>query len=65
MVPSLPLLSCESSVPVKENPDGKKRKIQHKKIYLRDFKSIFISAGKQKACAFPKNKQFTDIFQDF
>ena len=24
MVPSLPLLSCESSVSVKENPDGKK-----------------------------------------
>ena len=24
MVPSLPLLSCESSVPVKENPDRKK-----------------------------------------
>ena len=27
MVPSLPLLSCESSVSVKENPDRKKKKI--------------------------------------
>ena len=26
MVPSLPLLSCESSVSVKENPDRKKKK---------------------------------------
>ena len=26
MVPSLPLLSCESSVSVKENPDEKKKK---------------------------------------
>ena len=27
MVPSLPLLSCESSVSVKENPDRKKKSI--------------------------------------
>ena len=26
MVPSLPLLSCESSLSVKENPDRKKKK---------------------------------------
>ena len=28
MVPSLPLLSCESSVSVKENPDRKKEYIE-------------------------------------
>ena len=28
MVPSLPLLSCESSVSVKENPDRKKKNTQ-------------------------------------
>ena len=30
MVPSLPLLSCESSVSVKENPDRKKK---NKKLF--------------------------------
>ena len=35
MVPSLPLLSCESPVSVKENPDRKKKKINktNKKEY--------------------------------
>ena len=36
MVPSLPLLSCESSVSVKENPDRKK-----KKKILSDHKLLF------------------------
>ena len=31
VLPSLPLLSCESSVSVKENPDRKKQKKQKKK----------------------------------
>ena len=33
MVPSLPLLSCESSVSVKENPDRKKKKILSNKNF--------------------------------
>ena len=32
MVPSLPLLSCKSSVSVKENPDRKKKKKNGLKI---------------------------------
>ena len=44
MVPSLPLLSCESSVSVKENPDRKKKKIvsgthvsKFAELYLQGF----------------------------
>ena len=40
MVPSLPLLSCESSVSVKENPDRKKKK-------NTEYLSVFsLNAGK-------------------
>ena len=35
MVPSLPLLSCESSVSVKENPYRKKKKFYH--LYEANF----------------------------
>ena len=38
--PSLPLLSCESSVSVKENPDRKKKKHGHRKEKI---KKIFFS----------------------
>ena len=39
MVPSLPLLSCESSVSVKENPDRKKIYIFSSKTYVSPTKS--------------------------
>ena len=34
MVPSLPLQSCESSVPVKENPDRKKNRLTLMKTFV-------------------------------
>ena len=56
MVPSFPLLSCESSVSVKENPDRKKIKIMfcYKKrpeqfhISLEQNLNFFSSASKLK-----------------
>ena len=39
MVPSLPLLSCESSVSVKENPDRKKKYIYHDTFCLLIYKT--------------------------
>ena len=36
MVLSLPLLSCESSVSVKENPDRKKKKIYAKQLTISE-----------------------------
>ena len=41
MVPSLPLLCCESSVSVKENPDRNKN-IEKKIIYIYIFFSIWV-----------------------
>ena len=43
MVPSLPLLSCESSVSVKENPDRKKKK-KIKSWKISNFIVTFISS---------------------
>ena len=54
MVPSLPLLSCELSVPVKENPDRKKKKsgftiliISNKKLtnIMKIHKSLEVSGS--------------------
>ena len=47
MVPSLPLLSCESSVSVKENPDRKKNNeiiynTEVSKSNLRDYSDAYI-----------------------
>ena len=44
MVPSLPLLSCESSVSVKENPDRKKKKDK----FLSNFDPFSEHLGQKK-----------------
>ena len=49
MVPSLPLLSCESSVSVKENPDRKKKKLELPLI----ISSTFRIATKARLCWSP------------
>ena len=47
MVPSLPLLSCESSVSVKENPDRKKKIVSG--THISKFAELYLQG-------FPGNK---------
>ena len=54
MAPSLPLLSCEWSVSVKENPDRKKKK---KKIILKDT-AVGYKSGHLKVKHFLKKIDF-------
>ena len=58
MVPSLPLLSCESSLSVKENPDRKKIYISAPE-YCKAFKnSLFIEhLQKQSFADIPQNRR--------
>ena len=61
MVPSLPLLSCESSVFVKENPDRKKKRISLLISSLSDA-SVYIVDDKGFFDFFSK-PEFTSLFQ--
>ena len=45
MVPSLPLLPCESSVSVKENPDRKKQNKTTKKERFKTFECLWGSGN--------------------
>ena len=57
MVPSLPLLSCELSVSVKENPDRKKKKKKNLEEYKKalELKEKQLSDAKKKILVSAKN----------
>ena len=61
MLPSLPLLSCESSVFVKENPDRKNKRVSLLISSLSDA-SVYIVDDKGFFDFFSK-PEFTSLFQ--
>ena len=61
MVPSLPLLFCELSVSVKENPDRKKKNAIKEKI-IRDIKTLFQSLEEEYYEALTIGNKFSNYY---
>ena len=59
MVPSLPLLSCESSVSVKENPDRKKSFIYRLISLLFNLDKVFEGIVYNRLCKFIEENNLT------
>ena len=57
MVPSLPLLSCESSVSVKENPDRKKKEKEKKRTPFTDVVINYLLQTLASICPFITEKR--------